>query len=31
MIAWVKAKGSIDPAAFAAVDWKLTREGTPVF
>ncbi|MFE9029893.1 bifunctional metallophosphatase/5'-nucleotidase [Streptomyces iakyrus] len=31
MIAWVKAEGSIDPAAFAAVDWKLTREGTPVF
>jgi 2',3'-cyclic-nucleotide 2'-phosphodiesterase/3'-nucleotidase len=31
MIAWVKAKGSIDPAAFASVDWKLTRDGTPVF
>ncbi|MEU0243612.1 5'-nucleotidase C-terminal domain-containing protein [Streptomyces sp. NPDC006235] len=31
MIAWVKAKGAIDPAAFAAVDWKLTRNGTPVF
>lgn len=31
MIAWVKAKGSIDPAAFASVDWKLTRNGTPVF
>jgi 2',3'-cyclic-nucleotide 2'-phosphodiesterase/3'-nucleotidase len=31
MIAWVKAKGSIDPADFAAVDWKLTRDGTPVF
>ncbi|MEU1002127.1 bifunctional metallophosphatase/5'-nucleotidase [Streptomyces tibetensis] len=31
MIAWVKAKGSIDPAAFAGVDWKLTRDGTPVF
>ncbi|MEU0894008.1 bifunctional metallophosphatase/5'-nucleotidase [Streptomyces massasporeus] len=31
MIAWVKAKGSIDPAAFAGVDWKLTRNGTPVF
>ncbi|MFF7792532.1 5'-nucleotidase C-terminal domain-containing protein [Streptomyces sp. NPDC007991] len=31
MIAWVKSKGSIDPAAFAAVDWKLTRNGTPVF
>ncbi|MBB4715920.1 bifunctional metallophosphatase/5'-nucleotidase [Streptomyces luteogriseus] len=31
MIAWVKAKGSIDPAAFAGIDWKLTRNGTPVF
>ncbi|MEG8276075.1 bifunctional metallophosphatase/5'-nucleotidase [Streptomyces sp. AHA2] len=31
MIAWVKAKGSIDPAVFAAVDWRLTREGAPVF
>ncbi|MYS88179.1 MULTISPECIES: bifunctional metallophosphatase/5'-nucleotidase [Streptomyces] len=31
MISWVKAKGSIDPAGFAAVDWKLTRNGTPVF
>jgi 2',3'-cyclic-nucleotide 2'-phosphodiesterase/3'-nucleotidase len=31
MIAWVKAKGAIDPAEFAAVDWKLTRNGTPVF
>jgi 2',3'-cyclic-nucleotide 2'-phosphodiesterase/3'-nucleotidase len=31
MIAWVKAKGAIDPAGFASVDWKLTREGTPVF
>ncbi|MFG2130293.1 bifunctional metallophosphatase/5'-nucleotidase [Streptomyces sp. NPDC048751] len=31
MIAWVKAKGSIDPAAFASVDWKLTRNGVPVF
>ncbi|PNG16626.1 bifunctional metallophosphatase/5'-nucleotidase [Streptomyces cahuitamycinicus] len=31
MIAWVKAKGSIDPAGFAGVDWKLTREGMPVF
>ncbi|MFD6168345.1 bifunctional metallophosphatase/5'-nucleotidase [Streptomyces coeruleorubidus] len=31
MIAWVKAEGAIDPAAFAAVDWKLTRNGTPVF
>ena len=31
MIAWVKAKGSLDPAAFASLDWKLTRNGTPVF
>ncbi|MEU0672534.1 5'-nucleotidase C-terminal domain-containing protein [Streptomyces sp. NPDC006172] len=31
MIGWVKAKGSIDPAEFASVDWKLTRNGTPVF
>ncbi|MER8221771.1 5'-nucleotidase C-terminal domain-containing protein [Streptomyces sp. NPDC094143] len=31
MIAWVKAKGSIDPAEFAAVEWRLTRNGTPVF
>ncbi|MDQ1039317.1 2',3'-cyclic-nucleotide 2'-phosphodiesterase/3'-nucleotidase [Streptomyces sp. V3I8] len=28
---WVTAKGSLDPAQFASVDWKLTREGTPVF
>ncbi|MFF0184249.1 5'-nucleotidase C-terminal domain-containing protein [Streptomyces sp. NPDC005244] len=28
---WVTAKGSLDPAEFASVDWKLTREGTPVF
>jgi 2',3'-cyclic-nucleotide 2'-phosphodiesterase/3'-nucleotidase len=27
----VTAKGSIDPAQFASVDWKLTRNGTPVF
>jgi 2',3'-cyclic-nucleotide 2'-phosphodiesterase/3'-nucleotidase len=31
MIAWVKAKGAIDPAEFASVDWKLTRDGAPVF
>jgi 2',3'-cyclic-nucleotide 2'-phosphodiesterase/3'-nucleotidase len=31
MIAWVKEKGSIDPAEFASVDWKLTRDGAPVF
>ncbi|MFS8203059.1 bifunctional metallophosphatase/5'-nucleotidase [Streptomyces sp. CWNU-52B] len=28
---WVTAKGSLDPAEFASVDWRLTREGTPVF
>ncbi|MEU5701818.1 bifunctional metallophosphatase/5'-nucleotidase [Streptomyces aurantiacus] len=28
---WVTAKGSLDPAEFASADWKLTREGTPVF
>ncbi|MFI0819307.1 bifunctional metallophosphatase/5'-nucleotidase [Streptomyces sp. NPDC021098] len=31
IIAWVKAKGTIDGAGFASVDWKLTRDGTPVF
>ncbi|MFF4228388.1 bifunctional metallophosphatase/5'-nucleotidase [Streptomyces sp. NPDC001820] len=31
IITWAKAKGTIDPAQFASVDWKLTREGTPVF
>ena len=28
---WVTAKGSLDPAEFASADWRLTREGTPVF
>jgi len=28
---WVTAKGVLDPAEFASVDWKLTRNGTPVF
>ncbi|MBJ7906559.1 5'-nucleotidase C-terminal domain-containing protein [Streptomyces sp. DSM 110735] len=28
---WVTAKGELDPKDFASVDWKLTREGTPVF
>ncbi|MET9495310.1 5'-nucleotidase C-terminal domain-containing protein [Streptomyces sp. NPDC006552] len=28
---WVTAKGELDPADFASVDWRLTREGTPVF
>ncbi|MFF1446817.1 bifunctional metallophosphatase/5'-nucleotidase [Streptomyces sp. NPDC058274] len=28
---WVTAKGSLDPKEFASVDWRLTRDGTPVF
>ncbi|MFC3495415.1 bifunctional metallophosphatase/5'-nucleotidase [Glycomyces rhizosphaerae] len=31
IIEWVTAKGALDPAEFASVDWVLTREGTPVF
>ncbi|MEU1073812.1 MULTISPECIES: 5'-nucleotidase C-terminal domain-containing protein [unclassified Streptomyces] len=31
IIAWVKAKGVVDPAAFASVDWKLVRDGVAVF
>lgn len=31
IIAWVKANGSIDGTQFASVDWKLTRDGVPVF
>ncbi|MFJ4629170.1 MULTISPECIES: 5'-nucleotidase C-terminal domain-containing protein [unclassified Streptomyces] len=31
MIAYVTAKGSLDPADFAAVNWKLTQAGTAVF
>lgn len=31
IIEWVKRSGSIDPAQFASVDWKLTRDGVPVF
>ncbi|MYZ33878.1 MULTISPECIES: 5'-nucleotidase C-terminal domain-containing protein [unclassified Streptomyces] len=31
IITWVKAAGTIDPAQFASVDWKLTRDGVPVF
>ncbi len=32
MIAWVKAKGVIDPADFAASPgWRLVRAGMPVF
>ncbi|WP_151479278.1 bifunctional metallophosphatase/5'-nucleotidase [Streptomyces albicerus] len=28
---WVTEKGTLDPKEFASVDWKLTRDGTPVF
>ncbi|MFF5882130.1 bifunctional metallophosphatase/5'-nucleotidase [Streptomyces sp. NPDC014603] len=28
---WVTAKGLLDPRDFASVDWRLTRDGTPVF
>ncbi|MGW6204744.1 bifunctional metallophosphatase/5'-nucleotidase [Streptomyces sp. NPDC055089] len=31
IIAWVQAKGSVDGAEFASVDWRLTRDGSPVF
>ncbi|MDT0342529.1 bifunctional metallophosphatase/5'-nucleotidase [Streptomyces litchfieldiae] len=31
IIAWVRANGAIDPAAFASADWRLTRNGEPVF
>ncbi|MBB6433655.1 2',3'-cyclic-nucleotide 2'-phosphodiesterase/3'-nucleotidase [Streptomyces candidus] len=31
IITWVRAKGTVDPKAFASVDWKLTRDGEPVF
>jgi 2',3'-cyclic-nucleotide 2'-phosphodiesterase/3'-nucleotidase len=31
IIEWVTAKGALDPAEFASVDWVLTREGAPVF
>ncbi len=30
IIAWVKADKTIDPSAFASVDWRLTRDGVPV-
>ncbi|MCN9239725.1 5'-nucleotidase C-terminal domain-containing protein [Streptomyces sp. RY43-2] len=28
---WVTAKGVLDPKDFASVDWRLTRNGTPMF
>lgn len=31
IIEWVRAKGTVDPASFASADWKLTRDGVPVF
>jgi 2',3'-cyclic-nucleotide 2'-phosphodiesterase/3'-nucleotidase len=31
MIDYVTAKGALDPADFAASNWKLTQAGTPVF
>ncbi|MEU2546597.1 5'-nucleotidase C-terminal domain-containing protein [Streptomyces roseolus] len=31
IIQWVQAKGTVDPATFASVDWRLTRDGVPVF
>ncbi|MFB9389239.1 bifunctional metallophosphatase/5'-nucleotidase [Streptomyces coeruleoprunus] len=31
IIQWVQAKGALDPAEFASVGWRLTREGVPVF
>lgn len=31
IIGWVQAEGTIDPAGFASVGWRLTREGVPVF
>ncbi len=31
LIQWVRAKGTIDPGQFASADWRLTRDGVPVF
>ncbi|WP_442811961.1 5'-nucleotidase C-terminal domain-containing protein [Streptomyces sp. NBC_01803] len=31
LIDWARTSGRIDPAAFASVDWRLTRDGAPVF
>ncbi|MBC2877150.1 MULTISPECIES: bifunctional metallophosphatase/5'-nucleotidase [Streptomyces] len=31
IIGWVKAQQVIDVAKFASVDWKLTRDGVPLF
>ncbi|MGW0734636.1 5'-nucleotidase C-terminal domain-containing protein [Streptomyces sp. NPDC002851] len=31
IITWVQEQGTVDPGRFASVDWRLTRDGTPVF
>ncbi|WP_432828382.1 bifunctional metallophosphatase/5'-nucleotidase [Dactylosporangium sp. CA-092794] len=31
LIDWAQAKGVIDPAGFFTANWRLVREGTPVF
>ncbi|MFH8569749.1 bifunctional metallophosphatase/5'-nucleotidase [Streptomyces sp. NPDC017993] len=31
IIGWVQESGEIDPARFASVGWRLTRDGVPVF
>jgi 2',3'-cyclic-nucleotide 2'-phosphodiesterase/3'-nucleotidase len=31
IVSWVRANGEIDPARFASADWRLVREGVPVF
>ncbi|MFF4953642.1 bifunctional metallophosphatase/5'-nucleotidase [Streptomyces chattanoogensis] len=31
LVGWVREKGEIDPSVFASVDWRLTRDGVPVF
>ncbi|WP_436736433.1 bifunctional metallophosphatase/5'-nucleotidase [Streptomyces sp. BBFR102] len=31
IIEWVREEGTVDPAEFASVGWRLTREGEPVF
>ncbi|MBI0297579.1 5'-nucleotidase C-terminal domain-containing protein [Streptomyces sp. PRKS01-29] len=31
IIAWVQAEGTIDVSRFGSVDWRLTRDGAPVF
>jgi 2',3'-cyclic-nucleotide 2'-phosphodiesterase/3'-nucleotidase len=31
LIDWAQAKGVIDPADFFVVNWRLVREGMPVF